>query len=195
MIQMLDKMRTGQDFRGDLIRNPDDPIWTQIQQVAASFGKDIEPLSSQQYRKAQGEEDLPLTSPTLGSFEKFWGAIPAPREATMTPAMQALDKQLKKRLGETHRTPEEVEIDDLKRKARHEILTGKTPMSLKPLIEKGVFNNAAGDAVDYKKLERFAKDATKTPLQRQLDLLPIKERLEILKQLVDEKKAQLQGGK
>lgn len=162
---------SNRDYFGDLVRNPDDPAVKQMQEwgeftLSNLFG----PISLKQMFQTS-EEGVPLLSEP--SLERGFAIQKAPSWATRTPQQNAASKLLSSRLGERHRTPEQVETDTVKLKARQEIKAGGRSPALTQLIQRGEF--ATPEA-----LQRFVEGAQKTPYERTLAALPIADRIRIL---------------
>ncbi len=105
-----------------------------------------------QYKEGQSLEQ---------SVERGLAIQKAPQRFIKSRLQQEAEKKVGERLGERHRTPEQVEIDVLKTQARNELKAGGKSPAMDELQKRGFFTTP-------KQWLEFIKDAWQTPLQRTL---------------------------
>ncbi len=153
---------TNRNYFGDMVRNPDDPAAKQWEQTGKFILGSLPPISFSQIdfgKLAHGDISGAFDNTSVGeSVEKNLAIGKAPGWVTKGKLQLAAEKALQDRLGERHRTPEQVEIDDLKGTARKELQEGKTD-AVQKLIDRGAFAN-------QKSLNTFLKKVTNTSFER-----------------------------
>ncbi len=102
-ISVMPWLGTNENFFGDLIRNPDDPANVQAEQVGKFLWQSFSPFSVEQFLGSRKDADTPVAS-----VERFGGVQKAPAWVVQTPLEKDIIKFERSRLGERHRTPEEV---------------------------------------------------------------------------------------
>lgn len=100
-ISTVSDMLMNENFYGNQIRNPHDPLVRQFIQEAEYVGKEFLPFGVRNVLRDKGQS---LTT----KVANFVGITPAPREAVRTPAQNYTSEVLSKR-GGRGATPEEVE--------------------------------------------------------------------------------------
>ena len=112
LLAYLADMLENEDFYGDQIRNPNDPLVKQLQQVAAFTAKQFTPIGVSNLREQQRRLQSPVSQ-----MLPFVGITPAPREAVRTKAQNLMYDFLRRRRPQGA-TPEEAE----ERTARTDVL-------------------------------------------------------------------------
>lgn len=171
LISMITELITNKDYYGDLIRNPNDPLSTQLQQLGAHIFTGVLPFSLQQIL-FQGKEGASQEQ----KAENFFGIIPAPRSVVKSDKDKAIQKALELQRGlPGPRTPEQVATSQLKTQARTDIQNGTPPResaAYLKLISDGTLNTA-------RKRELFVKEARLAPNDRILKHLNKQDRIKI----------------
>lgn len=130
-------------YYGDMVRNPDDPAWSQAKQVAEETGKEMLPLSVQNYLegKSRGEGGV-------GEFARTaFGITPAKREFVRSAAQNKMREYLDRR-GHTARTPEQVDVADDARAVKEGLRTGdKTRGDVRQLEIAGELSRRQGQTM------------------------------------------------
>lgn len=166
-------LASNQNYFGDLIRNPEDPIAKQLEQTGKFVLESFVPLSLSQ-AKGLSNEGQPIEQ----SVERGLAVQKAPAWAIKSDLQQKAEELMHAKLGDRHRTPEQVNIDTLKTAARDELrLRGVTPVlrqKIQDLVKAGAFQTS-DQALSF-----LSKSLTQTPLQRTLGSLSIAERIKLL---------------
>lgn len=102
LVGLVGEMLSNEDFYGNQIRNPHDPMLTQLEQEAKHLLAAIEPLGFRNVRQ-QGKEGQSLATRALN----FVGITPAPREMVRTEAQQRMAEVMATR-GSGGATPEQA---------------------------------------------------------------------------------------
>ncbi len=122
----------GQDYYGNMIRNPDDPVATQLEQVGSYLLKSLAPFSftNSSQRTSQG---------LLSRAETAIGITPAPAAVTRTPFANRVLTLYGNQLGQGPQTPEQQQVTADKQKAREQLLTskGQNHTLLDKMVSKG----------------------------------------------------------
>lgn len=157
------------DWRGDMMTNPDAPQAIQ----AAQFGKFLlglaTPISVQKAADAYGSDGAGAAAERgLTPFQR------APRWLEEPEIVTATRQRLQERVGVRVRTPEMVEVDQLKAQARRELLAGDNPSpAFQRLLTEGAIK--AGDGA-----QRFmAGTFHETAFQRMWNELPAADQREL----------------
>lgn len=188
LVSMSAALAQNRNFFNDLVRNPDDPKWTQLAQTGKFIAQSLPPISFTQIRQAR-EENRPIEQ----SVERGFAITKAPTWITQGAAQQEAAEIVRKRMGERpSRTPEQVELDRMKTKARKEVaalaedtdennaklneLLADPKSALAQYAQAGGFKpTASQDATD--KLIRFVTEAPLSPADRLFKMLTNEERL------------------
>jgi hypothetical protein len=164
-VDLVRVLRTNKDYFGDYIRNPRDPVGTQLVQVANYLKRNVVPFSVQQYQRLKQEESSPLGA--------FLGTTKAPQSITESGSslsqLRDLAAENTREMGP--RTPQQRELDDRKAQAKHELAGGglETPQ-LDTLIDEGIFGMTHDEI--RRNIKRFAADVGRTPSERLIRRLP-----------------------
>jgi hypothetical protein len=167
---MLDMLQN-EDYYGDQIRNPNDPLVTQVQQEGEYLAKSILPFSIQNLTETSQRGDQ-STATKAGAF---FGVTPAPRTAVRTEAQNKMADYLATRRM-TGSTPEDAEA----RNNRAEILAGLRGA-------KGVDLQAAvSRAIEHEQLTPrnvidLLRRAGSTPAQEKFKRLTLPQALDVFR--------------
>lgn len=178
LLELAAALWQNQNYAGDLVWNPQDDLGPKLEQgakfaleAATPFSVTALPPSWRRFlgqTVPESQENLPLEQ----SVERGFGFQKAPTRYIQGDLQQKAQEDLRNRIGTRHRTPEQVQTDDLKSQARAELKTGKTD-ALKKLVAQGVFPT-------QKSLRAFLQGAGRTPFQRVWLSLPKADRAKLL---------------
>jgi hypothetical protein len=153
------------NYYGDLIRNPNDSVGTQLSQVGQFLINQVMPFSISQFEQSLTDK----TTTGERKIEGFFGLLRAPQKFTQSTKEQDIFNASTKLRGEQGaRTPEEVAINKLKSQARDDINNGIKPSESKAfqeLVKNGTLDTSV-------KQRNFVKSAPLTPAERVLKTLP-----------------------
>lgn len=165
------EMLQNQDFYGDLIRNPSDPVVSKVAQEAAYIAKQFTPFSlrnMQESSKRGGQS-------AVTKFGNWFGITPAPRDKVRTDAQNKMAEFLSERRM-TGATPE----DAAARQSRREILAGLRGNKSVDL-EKAVTNAIERHQLTAPDVARLLKRAGTTPSQEQFKRLTLPQAIDVFK--------------
>lgn len=156
-----------QDFFGNEVRNPTDPLSTQIEQtVGFLLENGLSPFSYQQSAE----------QPTLqAKLESLSGIMKAPSQYIESDEQKAAQAAYDNQMGpEGPQTPEQEATDQLKAQARNQIQQGgwKNSPAFQQLMQNGTLNT-------MRKRSDFIKSSYETGTQRLIQHLPRATRTEI----------------
>jgi hypothetical protein len=130
LLELTKDLVSNEDYFGDLIRNPEDPVGKQLEQVGQYVLRDIQPFSIQQFRRA-GQE----TATAEGKAEAFSGFVKAPASMERTPAETVMHGYIGALPG---RTPEQVEQAGENKDLRDAFARGDTD-AVRQLVASGQY--------------------------------------------------------
>jgi hypothetical protein len=149
-------MLNNKDFYGDKIRNSDDPLVQQLQQVAVYAVKSFEPLSSRNIRRSlEGGESL------LSASKGLIGLNPAPKALNQTPAEQLLSKFTQAQMPAGGRDTETTD----RRALRRQLLTAMRSKD-EAQVKKVLAENSG--KVTTNDVRELRKEASQPPIINQL---------------------------
>lgn len=158
IMDMAYSLATNQDYYGNLISNPADPMAKQWEQKGAYILNNALPFSIQQAQQTAAEGG------PENAVENFFGFTKAPSTITQSAAEQELNDLLMQYKGPmAAKTPEQQVTAQLKAAARQAIQKGDYSLA-QQLVKDGI--------ITEKGYATFVKDAKKTATQRKLQLLP-----------------------
>lgn len=152
------------DYYGNLIRNPNDPVATQLEQAGSYLLQNIMPFSIQS--ALQGNQSVEQR------VEGFLGITKAPASVIQSDKQKAMIQAYQNQVGlPAPKTPEQEATQALKTKAYAEIKQNgyRNSPTFKELIANGTLNTP-------RKQVLFVKNAQKTSMQRMIKSLPKSER-------------------
>lgn len=119
-LSILINLLQNKDFYGDYIRNTNDNLGTQAKQTALFLATQLTPFTFQNLGQLNAGQ-----AGTEQKVEAFFGIIKAPKEVIQSVYQKELYNLYREQVGETGaRTPEQVEIADLKTQARDALKNG-----------------------------------------------------------------------
>ncbi len=166
--QMLDN----RDFFGSEIRNPNDPLVTQAEDLAKYQASQFVPFSITNLIQREKTKGGNMT--WIDYLQSFGGITPAPAYMTRTSLQNKIYDLADKRLGGGTTTKEATDIANKKRDVRTLYLTGKTEeanTALEALVKSGAVKNTklfieeADIPNDVKLFKRFAAEDQKALLK------------------------------
>lgn len=173
------EMLQNEDYYGDEIRNPHDPLVTQVAQEAKYMGEQVMPFSWRNMQEGSARGDM-STATKLGNW---FGITPAPRDVVRSDAQNLMAEFLAER-GMSGATPEDAEA----RQTRAQILSalrGHSDIDL---------NAAVTDAIERHQLTspqlaQLLKRAGTTPAQERFKRLTAAQAIEVFKRSTPREKA------
>ncbi len=178
IIQMLQN----QDYYGDEIRNRQDPVVKQLQQMAEYIGKQVEPLSLRNIEESKARGDQSLGT----AISNEVGITPAPRAVVRSEAQNQMAEDLSTR-HMTGSTPEDAEA----RKSRQALLAALR--GNKDGSNSDAITDAVTDAIEKHQLTkssivRLLKAAGSTPAAEQFKRLTLAQAIDVFKKSTPEEK-------
>lgn len=173
------RVARNETFYGDLMYDPDDPFGTKVEQVAGQFGKEMLPLSLQNFREGQKRGETGLTELTRNAF----GVTPAKREFVRTEAQNQMAEYLARR-GHNQLPPDEAEARD-ERGIILQGLRGKGTGDVAERINRAI---AHGELTEPQ-LALMMKRAGILPLAEKFKSLPVDQALDVYRKATPWEKA------
>lgn len=169
LLSMTYEMLQNEDFYGDEIRNPTDPLVKQVAQEAEYVAKSFEPFSF----RNMGEQTSRGDQSMITKYGNIVGITPAPRSKVRSEAQNLMADYLKN--APSGATPEEVKI----RRARAELLS-----SLRGITTLDA--ERVNDAIESGKITppdivKLLKRAGMTPAQEKFKRLTFAQAVEVFK--------------
>ena len=172
------EMLSNQDFYGDDIRNPTDPLVKQLGQEAEYIGKTAVPFGIRNLMETNARGDQSEAT----KIGNFFGVTPAPRTAVRGPG-QNLMAEYRQQDRTVGASPEEVEA----RQQRAAILSGLRGNKGVDL-EKAVNDALSSGNITPAGIARLLKRAGMTPAQEQFKAMPLNKAMEIFRVSDDHEK-------
>ena len=150
MIGIIGDMLNNKDYFGDMVRNPDDPIVTQLQQSAAFIARSIEPygITNMMEQRQRGQS-------VATQAASFVGITPASREDTRSPAENLMAGYIAQSTP-GNATPEEKATYGIRRDIRGLARAGKT-------ATPDIINAVKSGAISRQSVETTARNAMLPP--------------------------------
>jgi N12 class adenine-specific DNA methylase len=178
----LAEMAHNKDFYGNQIRNPDDPLVTQLLDLAKHAAKQAIPIGVRNYQR---ETALGGSLSTRG--EQFVGVSPAPSELDKTPAERLAAKLSAERMGdEPGRPAEAAERRDLRQSLVRALRNNKpVPKEVIDALKAGKLRTA-----DVKAARQRAHES---PLEAAFARLTIGDALKVYRASTADERRRLRG--
>jgi hypothetical protein len=135
-ISAIADMIQNQDYYGTEIRNPNDPLVKQLQDLFAYQAKQFVPFTITNYLARQSAGEGPVSA-----AQSFFGITPAPGYITKTPLQTEIGNLYDKRFGGGSQTKEQADIEHQKAAVRQLYVSGKTEeanAALDRLVQMGI---------------------------------------------------------
>lgn len=167
-----------EDFYGDEIRNPNDPVVKQAAQEAAYIAKQVTPFSYRNMQESSQRGDQSATT----KIGNWFGVTPAPRAVVRSDAQNMMADMLSSR-PHGGATPEEVDA----RKSRAEILAGMRGNS-NINLQDAVTNAIERHQLTAPDIVKLLKRAGTTPAQERFKRLTLVQAIDVFKASTDGEK-------
>jgi hypothetical protein len=172
-------MFENEDFYGTELRNPDDPLVKQAQDLFAHAAKSAVPFTVRSFAQRRADQDTTTTN----AVESFFGITPAPASVTRTKAQNLIRKYT----PEFHRTTAQADASEQTRAIRNG-LRSKTPEGRQAAREA-----AESGIVTRRQIENAERTAGMTPLQSGFQRLSLGQALNVYEVATETERAQLIG--
>jgi hypothetical protein len=175
---MVAEMMGNQDFYGDEIRNPHDPVVQQLKQEAEYLGRTASPFAWRNFVE-QGKRGDDVTT----RASSFVGITPAKREDVRSDAENRMHEYIMER-GSGGKTPEMVDAQA----ERAQILSGlrgNTGVDLEQSVTKAIEHGS----ITPPALAKLMKRAGLTPDQDRFKTLTLPQALDVFQRSTDREKA------
>lgn len=159
LLSFVSGLAQNQDYYGDMIRNPNDPISQQLEQVGSYAAQQFIPFSLETEQKENSEG-----ATAEEKAESFLGVNQAPAAIIESPKEKAIETAYQAQNGTTSGlTPEMQQIDTLKSQARTEFQKNGASPAFTALLDQLI---TLGGVTPGKGVKAFEREADETPSAR-----------------------------
>lgn len=158
LLSLVSSLATNKDYYGDMIRNPNDPVSKQLEQIGSYAAQQFVPFSLETEQKENTEG-----ASTEEKAESFLGVNQAPAAIIQSPKEKAIEDAYQAQNGtRTGLTPEMQQMDDLKSQARQEYEKNGPSTKYESMLNNLI---AVGAVTPGRGAKAFTKAAGESPSQ------------------------------